>query len=94
MALRLSDLYNASVGGRIIGISLSGRKATLRTVTELRLPFPVVLAEPALLHDMWGVHRVPTLVLVNGTGTVRHCHPGAQSQSSLARALRQFDEEK
>jgi peroxiredoxin len=93
MALRLSDLYNAPAGGRIIGISLSGREATLRTVTELHLPFPVVLAEPALLHDIWGVRRVPTLVLVNGTGTVRHCYPGTQSQSFLARVLRQFDEE-
>jgi peroxiredoxin len=94
MALRLSDLYDASARGRILGISLSDREATRRTVSELRLPFPVVLAEPSLLHDAWGVRRVPTLVLVNGTGTVQHCYPGARSRSYLAQVLRRFDTEK
>jgi peroxiredoxin len=59
-----------------ISIDQGGRQATVDYAAENRLPFPVLLDPRQKVMDRYRVTFIPTHVLVDRQGRIRHLHVG------------------
>jgi peroxiredoxin len=56
-------------------------------VTELALPFPVLLDKRGRVRERYSVAALPTTYFVDSLGVVRGVHPGPLTKGALAKGL-------
>lgn len=73
----------------VVGINTSeGEGRTAINARQLRIPFPVVYDDDNRIADSYGVHGLPTLVVVSRTGKIIAIRAGTASESALEELVR------
>ena len=83
---RMSDAY-AGPGFAVWGISQDPAQPTAAFVENLGISFPVLLDLDNATSRSYGIHTVPTLILVDGGGLVRWVGMGLNKESLNTIAL-------
>ena len=83
---RMSDAY-AGPGFAIWGISQDPAEATASFVRALGVRFPILLDQNGLASRAYGIHTVPTLILIDDGNLVRWVGMGLNKESLNTLAL-------
>lgn len=84
--------YNAhkDEGLAVLAIDLTDqehKKDVQRFVTELEMPFPVLLDEKGKVRKRYALRGVPTSVFIDAQGVVRLVNPGPITSETIQRGL-------
>ncbi len=82
--------YNAHQDLQVLAINLTDqeRMKDVRTfVSELQMPFPVLLDEKGKVRKSYALRGVPTSVFIDSSGVVRFVNPGPITRELIERGL-------
>jgi len=87
----LINAWRANAGAmEILAVNLTDqekRKDVTRFVTELEIPFPVLLDDRGKVRELYSLVLLPTTVFVDSGGMVRTVHSGPLTVHALERGL-------
>ena len=77
-------------GLQVLAVNLTDqerRKDVIRFVTELGMPFPVLMDTRGKARELYALVSLPTTVFLDSTGIVRSVQSGPLTRSALAQGL-------
>lgn len=88
----LSEQYSA-LGFKLLGINVDENpQAANRAIDELKVAFPVLFDSDSSTADLLAVDAMPTTIIIDKDGNIRHWHRGYQSgyEVSYAKQIAQL----
>ncbi|HMD50405.1 MAG TPA: TlpA disulfide reductase family protein, partial [Bryobacteraceae bacterium] len=82
---KLSKEFAGSV--QFYGINDEEAGTVKRFVANNHYEFPVLMDSKRLVHRMYGVSAIPTLLIVDKDGVIREHFIGSRSEASLRKAI-------
>ncbi len=74
----LSDEF-AGLGFTLIGVNVDeDKKEADRAIQEMKVAFPVLFDADGKIADLFSVDAMPTTVIIDKSGNIRHLHRGYQ----------------
>lgn len=82
-------------GLEILGISVDNMAAQKLSawVTSVKINYPVALATPKVVRDFQPGEYIPTTIVIDKKGIIRHKHVGSMDQETLGRLFKDLSEE-
>jgi len=93
----IPDFVEAYAANRNKGLEILGLSVDLMTANELlpfvskaKINYPVALADARIVEDYEPGNYIPTTIIIDKKGTVRHRHVGQMDKDTLVRLFNQL----